>query len=86
MTDETDPYLEMDEVADLIGVAHPTMRTYHNRAKRKRENGKATEKDLPEPDRMFGRTPAWKRSTIDRWRQARAGEPNVRDVPPPTER
>jgi predicted DNA-binding transcriptional regulator AlpA len=82
VADETDPLLNMDEVAALIGVRPMTMRTYHNRAKRARDDGYATEAHLPEPDRMWGRTPSWRRSTIERWRLARANRPNVIDVPP----
>ncbi|MEU2426928.1 hypothetical protein ABZ619_38950 [Streptomyces sp. NPDC007851] len=85
VADQDEPLLEMDEVAALIGVEPATMRTYNSRAKRRRAAGTATPADLPEPDRMWGKTPSWYRSTIERWRQDRANQPNVRDVPPAAE-
>jgi predicted DNA-binding transcriptional regulator AlpA len=82
VTDQDDPLLDMDEVAELIGVRPATLRTYNSRANQRREAGIATAADLPEPDRTWGRSPSWKLSTIERWRHARADQPNVRDVPP----
>lgn len=82
VTDRDDPLLEMNDVAALIGVEPATLRTYNSRAKKRREEGIATKADLPEPDRTWGRTPSWRRSTIERWRQSRADQPNVRDIPP----
>ncbi|MFG3287289.1 helix-turn-helix transcriptional regulator [Streptomyces sp. NPDC048179] len=82
MTDQDDPLLDMDEVAELIGVRPGTLRTYNSRANQRRAAGIATDADLPEPDKSFGRTPSWRKSKIEQWRRARADQPNVRDVPP----
>ncbi|MFD0032503.1 hypothetical protein ACFVJK_30400 [Streptomyces sp. NPDC127172] len=81
-TDENDPLLSVAEVADLIGVRPATVRTYNWRANGKREEGIATPADLPAPDDTLLGHPVWRRSTIAKWRQARAGVPNVKDVPP----
>lgn len=80
MADQDDPLLEMNDVAALIGVASATMRTYNSRAKKRREAGIHLPTDLPEPDRVWGKTPSWRESTIERWRQARLNQPNVRDT------
>ncbi|WP_327411320.1 hypothetical protein OG458_42040 (plasmid) [Streptomyces sp. NBC_01281] len=82
MADQDDPLLDMDEVAALIGVRPATVRTYNSRANKRREADTATPSDLPAPDRVWGRAPSWHRSTIEKWRVARAAQPNVRDVPP----
>lgn len=54
MADPTDDYWTMDDVAAHWGVTPQTIRTY-----RSRKRG-----ELPEPDRMFGRSPVWRPATI----------------------
>ncbi|MFJ8783157.1 helix-turn-helix transcriptional regulator [Streptomyces sp. NPDC102476] len=54
MADPNADYWTVDEVADHWGVAPQTIRTY-----RSRKRG-----ELPEPDRMFGRSPVWRPKTI----------------------
>lgn len=49
-------YLDVEEVATLIGVKPSTVHQYHKR------------EEMPAADRYFGRSPAWKRSTIESWR------------------
>lgn len=79
---EEDPYLDTAAVADLIGVQADSVRMYLKRAKARRAEGKDTPADLPAPDTMFGRTPVWRRSTIEKWRRARLERPNVKDSGP----
>lgn len=52
--DPADDYWTIDNVAAYWHVAPQTIRTY-----RSRRRG-----ELPEPDRMFGRSPVWRPSTI----------------------
>lgn len=54
MADPTADYWTIDDVADHWEVAPQTIRTY-----RSRKRG-----ELPEPDRMFGRSPVWRPKTI----------------------
>lgn len=77
---EDDPFLDAAAVAELIGVQPESIRMYTKRAKKRRAEGKDTPADIPAPDQMFGRTPVWRRSTIQRWREARRDRPNVKDV------
>jgi hypothetical protein len=77
---EDDPYLDTAAVADLIGVRPDSVRMYLKRAKSRRAEGKDTPADIPAPDQMFGRTPVWRRSTIEKWRNARRDRPNVKDA------
>lgn len=82
---EEDPYLDTAGVAELIGVKATSVRMYAKRSKLRRAEGKSTPGDLPAPDMMFGRTPVWKRSTIEAWREARRDRPNVKDAGPAPE-
>lgn len=54
MADTNADYWTIADVADHWGVTEQTVRTY-----RSRKRG-----ELPEPDRVFGRSPAWKPATI----------------------
>lgn len=48
-----------DDVATFLGVSGSTIRAYVAR------------KQIPPPDRMFGRSPGWKPRTIQAWDSAR---------------
>lgn len=52
-------YLDTAAVARLMGVRVETVRTHIWRG------------TIPEPDLRIGRSPAWKRSTIDQWLKTR---------------
>lgn len=56
MDDSMDPLLTVMEIATLYGVRPDTIRAYKHRHQ------------MPQPDRVFGRTPLWHTSTIRRWR------------------
>lgn len=72
--DETDPYLDTVEVAKMIGVTYNTARFYLQQARANRRAGTPRPGDMPEPDRVFGRSPAWRRSTIQAWLDSRPGQ------------
>jgi predicted DNA-binding transcriptional regulator AlpA len=50
-------YLTSKQVADLLGVSPKTISAYKAR------------QQMPKPDRQYGRTPLWKYSTIEKWRE-----------------
>ena len=50
-------YLTSKQVADLLGVSPKTISAYKSR------------KQMPKPDKQYGRTPLWKYSTIEKWRE-----------------
>jgi hypothetical protein len=54
MADPNADYWTVADIADHWGVTPQTIRTY-----RSRKRG-----ELPEPDKVFGRSPVWKPSTI----------------------
>ncbi|MDT0377264.1 MarR family transcriptional regulator [Streptomyces sp. DSM 42041] len=56
----TDYWMTAD-IAEHLGVKVETVRVYRTRG------------DLPEPDRMFGRTPAWRPETILNWQRPGRG-------------
>jgi predicted DNA-binding transcriptional regulator AlpA len=51
--------LDTRDVAALLGIKPDTVRWYKKRG------------ILPDPDKYFGRSPAWNRSTIETWDAAR---------------
>jgi len=48
-------WLTNDQVSELLGLKYSTLYTYRKR------------NTLPEPDTYIGRTPVWKRKTIEEW-------------------
>ena len=56
-----DTYLDRGEVAELAGIAPESVSRYLVRG------------DFPQPDRHFGRSPVWLRSTVERWKAERPG-------------
>jgi hypothetical protein len=72
--------LDLKRAAEVVGVRYRTMRNYHQIAERHRRL--AAEKndpsyirpgDLPPPDDVYGRSPVWKLSTIERFVRQRPG-------------
>lgn len=65
--------LTLADIADRIGVGVESIRVYHQRATKNRRDGHPRPGDLPEPDAVFGRSPVWRSSTVDRWVDRRPG-------------
>lgn len=55
----TSEFLDTSQVGALLGIKTETVRWYHKRG------------ILPAADHRFGRTPVWKRSTIEAWSSSR---------------
>lgn len=66
-------YLDLAAIAALLGVQVNTAQVYHKRATRNRREGTSKDWDMPKPDATFGRTPAWRESTVRAWIAARPG-------------
>jgi prophage antirepressor-like protein len=60
-------YLTLEDVAQVLGVTHKSARTYHQNAQRNRREGHPRQADMPAPDQVYGRVPAWKPGTIQAW-------------------
>ncbi|MGX4657119.1 helix-turn-helix transcriptional regulator [Micromonospora sp. SCSIO 07396] len=54
-------YLDSAELAARLGIQTASVHRMRSRG------------DLPEPDRMIGRSPAWRPATIDAWQASRPG-------------
>lgn len=67
--------LTIKDIAGVLDVQEKSARIYHETAQRNRRNGHPRDKDMPEPDQRFGRTPVWRRSTIDAWAAIRGKTP-----------
>lgn len=74
MTD--DPLLSRDQVAEHMGWQEAnTVTRYLADTTRKVKRGEPlVGTDFPLPDRMFGRSPAWRLSRISAWQQTRPGQ------------
>ena len=76
--------MDLEDVAERIGVTLLSARLYHNQATRRRREGTTLPRDLPEPDSVVGRSPHWKKDTIEEWIARRPGKGNrVSSVRPP---
>lgn len=63
-----DAYLDTEAVAKQVGVTTGSLRVYLKRSRRRLAEGHELRlQDLPLPDRTFGRSPAWRQSTITAW-------------------
>lgn len=49
-------YMTSTQVAEYLGISPKTISAYKSRGQ------------MPEPDRTYGRTPLWRKDTIDQWR------------------
>jgi predicted DNA-binding transcriptional regulator AlpA len=67
-------YLDYAGVSAKTGISVGTLRRYLAEARANRAAGTPTDSDMPEPDEIFGRSPAWKPKTIDRWLRRRPGK------------
>ena len=59
-----------EDVAAYLGVTAKTVASYKAR------------EQMPEPDRLFGRTPAWKPARIIEWHEHRPGHGGRRPARP----
>ncbi|WP_110052300.1 AlpA family transcriptional regulator [Nocardiopsis sp. L17-MgMaSL7] len=55
-------YLSSKDVAERLGVKVATVHEYRARG------------TLPPPDEIVGRSPLWKKATIDAWEESRPGQ------------
>ncbi|GAB3214295.1 helix-turn-helix transcriptional regulator [Marinactinospora thermotolerans] len=65
----TDDLMSTQDIADRLGVKVSTVRQYKLRG------------DLPAPLRTIGRSPVWRRETIEAWIASRPGQGWRRDRP-----
>lgn len=66
--------LDTTAVADLTGLSVATIRVYLKRTRAREAEGLPIRpQDFPVPDKTFGQSPTWKRSTIEAWQAARPG-------------
>lgn len=72
-------YLDLAAIADLAGIGRESIKTYHKRASANRAAGNPRPGDLPPEDIRLGRTPGWKRSTIEKWLDGRPRAGTARD-------
>ena len=66
VTEKPSDLLTLTDVAALLGVQRNTLTAHRTRGA------------MPAPDRQYGRTPLWRRSTIVRWRPLAGGAPGVK--------
>lgn len=65
--------LTLSDVAEQLGLEYKTIRNYHQVAEKRRRDGGVRPGDFPPPDGVFGKSPVWKQSTVDRWVRRRPG-------------
>lgn len=63
--------LGLADIATLLGLSPASVRTYHTDANRRRREGSPLDQDMPAPDQIIGRTPAWNLATVQAWRAER---------------
>lgn len=66
-------YMTLEQIAAEIGVAVGSVRVYHQRAAKNRREDSTLPGDMPPPDRVFGRSPAWRSDTVRAWIARRPG-------------
>lgn len=63
----TDQLLSLNEVAELTGIAPESISRYLLDDRQK------DERSFPKPDKRFGKSPAWLRTTIEAYLETRRG-------------
>jgi hypothetical protein len=71
--------LNMQNIADLVGVGYQSIRVYRGRAIFNERNGNVRPGDLPPADSYTGQTPLWKPETIEAWAKARPRAGRIND-------
>lgn len=66
------------ELSAVTGMSTSTLSTLLHRSRVNRESGKGTPNDIPEPDALFGMSPAWTEGTVRAWLTARASSARVK--------
>jgi hypothetical protein len=67
--------LDLAALAGRMGWSNREVAAAENRrSRRRRAAGKATARDLPEPDGSLGREPYWLEATIQEWERHRPGQ------------
>jgi predicted DNA-binding transcriptional regulator AlpA len=70
--------MTMTQIAQEFGIARSTLSAYKARGQ------------MPEPDKVYGSTPLWRRRTIEKWRagvdKRRAAVEAKREAKPPAKR
>ena len=69
----TSEFLDLFAIAERLGLAYTSVRSYHINAEVRRHRGTSKPGDFPPPDNRFGRTPVWSSDTIDAWHANRPG-------------
>lgn len=75
---ETKKLYGFAELSAVTGMSTSTLSTLLHRSRVNRDAGKGTANDIPEPDAMFGMSPAWAEATVRTWLEARAVSPRVK--------
>lgn len=71
---DEDAYLDTEAVAKQVGLSVDSLRVYLKRSRRRERSGaELRPHDFPVPDQTFGRSPAWRQSTITAWIGRRSG-------------
>lgn len=68
---DEDPLLTRTEVAELLGIRPSAVTDHLVRSRKHRAEGDPHRGDMPEPDKIAGRSSLWRRSTIDAWLSSR---------------
>lgn len=59
--------MDSADVAAATGMKLTSFRVALTRSKGRRLSGSAIPSDIPQPDRIIGRSPVWNRETIEEW-------------------
>jgi hypothetical protein len=71
----TTNYWGLKDIAEYLGVAYSSARTYHGRAEINRRRGTVRPGDMPPPAMRFGNSPVWEIEQIVLWKsQGRPGK------------
>ncbi len=66
--------MDLQAIADRLGITAQSARAYHGRAERNRRTGQPLPGDLPPADGRVGNSPVWDVSTIEDWILQRPGQ------------
>ncbi|MEW2179067.1 hypothetical protein AB0890_22385 [Streptomyces sp. NPDC005406] len=74
MDSPSERLLDTGAVAEIAGITAATVRLYLKRTRRRvTDELRVRPADFPLPDDQFGRSPAWRESTIRTWLAVRPG-------------
>lgn len=60
-------FVDSERMAEAAGMGVASFRVALTRSKKRRDANRSIPTDIPAPDRQFGRSPVWRKESMEKW-------------------